>query len=166
MKIRIFSTVLIAICFFIATSAHAFYKAGEAAPDFNARTLDGKTIKLSDLKGKTLLVEMGTTWCPSCHELAKQIEGLRTELKENDIVFVSVYLGDSADSIKSHTKDENLTPADFTIIDSGEARRNYSIYSIPRLLLIDENFKIVFDEMVLSGKQIKQRIEKHRAQSN
>ena len=162
MKIRIFSTLLVAMFFCAATSAHALYKAGETAPDFNARTLDGKTIKLSDLKGKTLLVEMGTTWCPSCHELAHQIEELRTDLKENDIAFVSVYLADSADSIKAHTKDENLTPADFTIIDSGEARRIYSIYSIPRLLLIDKNFKIVFDKMVLSGKQIKQRIEKHR----
>ncbi len=162
MKIRIFSTLLVAMFFCTVTSAHALYKAGETAPDFNARTLDDKTLKLSDLKGKTLLVKMGTTWCPACTELAHQIEGLRTDLKKNDISFVAVYLGDSAKSIRSHTKDEKLTPADFTIIDSGEARRNYSIFSIPRLLLIDKNFKIVFDKMVLSGKQIKQQIEEHR----
>lgn len=162
MKIR---SVLLLAALVIGTTAPAFalFKAGESAPDFDSRTLNDKSIKLSDYKGKTLLIEMGTTWCPSCNEIAHQINELRDYLKEKDVTFVSVYLADSPDSIKEHTKDEKLKPADITLIDDGDARRNYSVFSIPRLLLIDKDFKIVFDEMVLSGKQIKQRIEELRA---
>lgn len=162
MKIR-FVLLLVAIFFSSANPALALFKAGDSAPDFSGRTLDDQAIKLSELKGKMLLVEMGTTWCPSCNELAQQINGLRDYLKEKGITYVSVYLADSADSIRTHTKDENLKPADSTIIDSGEARRSYNVYSIPRLLLIDEDFKILFDVMVLNGKEIKQRIDRHRA---
>jgi len=162
MKIR-YMLMLIAILLCAADPAFALLKAGDQAPDFEGRTLDGQDIKLSDLKGKTLLIEMGTTWCPSCNELAHQIDGLRDYLQEKDVTFVSVYLADSANSIKTHAKDENLKPADSIIIDIGEARRNYSIFSIPRLFLLDQNFKVVFDEMVLNRKEIKQRIDNHRS---
>jgi len=161
MKIRlILLPVVTLLC--ISTSALALFKAGDRAPDFSGLTLDEQSIKLSDLKGKMLLVEMGATWCPSCNELAHQIDGLRDYLKQKEISFVSVYLADSAEDIRTHTKDEALRPADLVMIDSGEARSNYNIFSIPRLLLIDENFEIVFDEMPLNRKQIRQRIEKHR----
>jgi thiol-disulfide isomerase/thioredoxin len=157
-----FVLLLTALIFCISAPAYALFKAGDKAPDFSSRTLDDQEIKLSDLKGKTLLIEMGTTWCPSCNELAHQINELRDFLKENEVTFISIYLADSPESIKEHNKDEKLKPADVTLIDDGDARRNYSVFSIPRLLLIDKDFKIVFDEMVLSGSQIKQRIENLR----
>ena len=157
------SVLMLAVLLFCTSvPAYALFKSGEKAPDFSSRTLENQEIKLSDLKGKTLLIEMGTTWCPSCNEIAHQINELRDFLKENEVTFVSIYLADSPDSIKEHTKDEKLKPADLTLIDDGEARRNYSVFSIPRLLLIDKDFKIVFDEMVLTGSQIKQLIENLR----
>ncbi len=162
MKIRLI-LILVVTLLGISTSALALFKAGDKAPDFNGRTLDEQSIKLSDLKGKMLLVEMGATWCPSCNELAHQIDGLRDYLKKKEISFVSVYLADSAEDIRARTKDESLKPADIVMIDSGEARRSYNVFSIPRLLLIDENFEIVFDEMPLNSKRIRQRIEKHRS---
>lgn len=162
MKFRLF-LALAGLLLASATPALALLKAGDQAPDFSAHTLDDQAIRLSALKGKMLLIEMGTTWCPSCTEMAHQIDGLRDYLKERGITFVSVYLADSAASIREHAEDENLKPADTTLIDSGEARRNYSVFSIPRLLLVDENLKILFDEMALNGSQIKERIEKYRS---
>lgn len=155
--------VLTAILLCSATSAFALFKTGDEAPDFSGRTLDDQTIKLSDLKGKTLLIEMGATWCPSCNELAHQIDDLRDYLKEQGITFVAVYLADSAEGVRAHIHDENLKPADSIMVDDGEARRNYNVYNIPRLLLVDKNFKILFDGMTLDSTQIKQQIENHRA---
>lgn len=160
MKFR-FLLLLTLLLFCSAASAPAALKAGEDAQDFSGNRLDGQKIKLSDFKGKLLLIEMGTTWCPSCNEVAHHIDGLRDYLKAQEVSFISVYLADSAESIEEHTKEEKLVPADITIIDNGEARRNYSVFSIPRLLLIDKDFKIVFDEIVLSGTEIRQRIDKH-----
>lgn len=143
----------------IAGPVSAQLPPGETAPDFSARTLDDQEMRLSELKGQPLLIEMGTTWCPSCNEVAHQIDGIRTFLKENKVSYVSVYLADSAESIQEHLAKEKLAAADQTLIDNGEARRVYGVFSIPRLILIDQNFKIVFDEMVLDAAEIKRRIK-------
>lgn len=160
MKIQLFLLPLL-LLLITATPATALLKAGDPAPDFSARTLDDKPIKLSNLKGKALLVEMGTTWCPACNEQAHQIDGMRDFLRSKEITYVSVFLADSADSIRDHLKEEGLKSPDQILIDSGEARRNYGIFSIPRLVLIDKDFNVVFDAMVLSAKEIQKRIEEH-----
>lgn len=157
-RLLILVLLLISVC-----PAQAFFKPGDAAPDFEATTLNGQGIQFSDLKGKTLLVEMGATWCPACNQQAHQIDALRDYLRQSRVTYVAVYLADSVDSVQSHLQDENLAPADQILIDSGEARTNYSVFTIPRVLLIDRNFKIVFDDMVISKEELQQRIEHHLA---
>lgn len=39
---------------------------GETAPDFELTTLDGETVKLSDYRGKKVILNLWATWCPPC----------------------------------------------------------------------------------------------------
>ncbi|MCF6179320.1 MAG: TlpA family protein disulfide reductase [Geopsychrobacter sp.] len=148
--------LLLFIC--IASPAQAKLKTGEPAPDFTAKTLEGKSVRFSTFNGNLRLVEMGTTWCPSCTEQAHQIDNLQDFLQKKKITTISVFLADPPDSIREHLKEEDLSAANHILIDTGEARRNYGIYTIPRVLFIDENGKVIFDEMLLNSSNLKNKI--------
>ncbi|MEN2766342.1 TlpA family protein disulfide reductase [Ornithinibacillus xuwenensis] len=47
---------------------------GDAAPDFELEMINGKKVKLSELKGKKVLVNFWATWCPPCKEEMPELQ--------------------------------------------------------------------------------------------
>ncbi len=155
-----FCLIVVLLLIFLGAPALAVVPAGEIAPDFEAVDLQGKVIKLSDFRGQALLIEMGATWCPTCNEQAHQIDSIRPFLSKKGITYMSVFLADSPESVNEYLKNEKLAPPDQILIDSGDARRSYGVFTIPRLILIDREFKIVFDGMTLDAQSLKTKINK------
>ncbi len=60
------------------------------APDFALPTLDGKTVKLSDFKGKVVIVDFWATWCPPCRKGIPDLIALQKENKNLQIIGISV----------------------------------------------------------------------------
>jgi len=63
---------------------------GVLAPDFSVTTLEGKTIKLSELKGKRVILNFWATWCPPCMAEVPYFIKLRSETPESEIVIVGI----------------------------------------------------------------------------
>lgn len=57
-------------------------KRGEPAPDFALRTLDGQAIRLSELRGQTVLVNFWATWCGPCRGEMPDIEAVYRQQKD------------------------------------------------------------------------------------
>jgi thiol-disulfide isomerase/thioredoxin len=47
---------------------------GDAAPDFELEMMNGEKVKLSELKGKKVLVNFWATWCPPCKEEMPELQ--------------------------------------------------------------------------------------------
>lgn len=73
-----------------ATSSSNENKAIQAY-DFTAMDKDGKTVKLSDFKGKKVYINMWASWCGPCMREIPELEKTYQKLKDNkDIVFLSI----------------------------------------------------------------------------
>ncbi len=61
------------------------------APDFELPTTDGKKLKLSDYKGKIVIVDFWATWCPPCRRGIPDLVSLKNEYKDDlEIIGISV----------------------------------------------------------------------------
>lgn len=68
------------------------------APDFALKSLDGKTVKLSDFKGKVVIIDFWATWCPPCRKGIPDLISIQNEFKK-DVVIIGVSL-DNEKTIK------------------------------------------------------------------
>lgn len=62
---------------------------GKEAPDFELQALDGSKVKLSDLKGKKVILNFWATWCPPCKQEVPEMQAFYEKHKE-DVVILAV----------------------------------------------------------------------------
>jgi len=118
----------------------ALAKEGFAAPDFTLDLLDGGTITLSELRGKAVLVNFWTSWCPPCRLEMPAIE--KTYRSYKDIGFVVIGLNltaqDSEQAAAAFAQEIGIT---FPIaLDRDNAIGNlYRVNALPTSYFIDRN---------------------------
>ncbi|MEW8429404.1 MAG: TlpA family protein disulfide reductase, partial [gamma proteobacterium symbiont of Ctena orbiculata] len=66
------------------------FSAAAETVDFELPGLDGKRYRLSDYRGKWVLVNYWATWCPSCREELPELEVFHNNHKDTDAVVLGV----------------------------------------------------------------------------
>jgi len=74
---------------------------GNAAPGFILPTLDGRTVELSQLRGKWVLLTFWTTWCSGCQILMPYLQAAFEE-KGGQIEFIGINLRESEEKVRRH----------------------------------------------------------------
>ena len=69
---------------------------GVRAPDFTVTNLDGQAVRLSDLKGKRVLVNFWATYCPPCLEETPNFIKLRAEISPTNVAIIGLSTEDAA----------------------------------------------------------------------
>ena len=62
--------------------------------DFSIRTVDGRTIKLSDYRGKVLVMDFWATWCPPCRQETPQLARIARENRGRGLEVVGLHIDD------------------------------------------------------------------------
>jgi peroxiredoxin len=112
---------------------------GAVAPDFTLSTLDGKKIKLSDLRGKTVILNFWATWCPPCRAEIPDLEKFYQKHQNQGVVILAVNLTSSEknrEGIAEFIKQYNITYP--VVLDPDNTVANlYQAESIPTSYFID-----------------------------
>ena len=163
---KLLYTPLLLLLFTISTLYSLGQEVGEKAPEIELTTNTGKTIKLSDLKGKVVLVDFWASWCGPCRRenpnvveaFSKYHKSKFTNAKGFEVFSVSLDKNEQAwlDAIKK----DNLTWDSHVWDKGGEFAKQYKITSIPMAFLIDGEGQIVAKGQDLRGMGLHVEIEK------
>ena len=107
---------------------------GVLAPEIEVTTLEGEKIKLSELRGKRVVVDFWATWCPPCVQEIPHFVQLYRETSREELVLVGISKED-ADTLKPFVKKQGVN---YPIATAGELVAPYSdVQSIPTTFFID-----------------------------
>jgi len=126
-------------------------KAGDMAPDFAVRTPDGQTLRLSDLRGKLVLLDIWATWCGPCVAAMPHNSELAAKFAGNDFVLLAVCANDTLEAYNGWVKRNGAKYAFRTAFDpagrDGWAKSvfntEYHVTGFPSLFMIGKDGRII-----------------------
>lgn len=117
------------------------------APEFSLLDFDGKSHRLSDYKGKVVIVNFWATWCPPCRDEMPSMEKARRLFEsnattKNKIVILAINVGEDADTIFTFTADY---PVEFTLLLDLDSQviKQWPVIGLPTTFIVDPKGNIV-----------------------
>jgi peroxiredoxin len=115
----------------------------KAAPDFSIPDLAGKTITLSDFKGKVVILDFWDTWCPPCRKEIPDFVTLYNENKDKGLVIIGLAFGrEGKDKVVQFSKDKEITYP--VVIATDKVVEDFGPFDgIPTTFIIDKKGNII-----------------------
>jgi peroxiredoxin len=137
----------------LSATAFASATVGQLAPDFSLTDLNGKTVKLSDFKGKHVVLEWNNPHCPFVvkHYDSGNMPGLQAKYDAKDTVWLTLnsthpshqdFMG--ADKLKAYLADKKASPDAYLADPDGKAGMAYGAKTTPHMFVINPAGMVVY----------------------
>ena len=126
-------------------------KAGTVAPDFKMKTMDGKTFKLSQLKGKTVVLDFWASWCPDCRKDAPEVVRMYKEYAPQGVEFVGVSMDTDVAAWRKACEQFGITftqVSELRNFKETDIAKAYGVRWIPSMVVIGKDGKVVLSTVL------------------
>jgi len=120
---------------------------GEMAEEILATNLDSKSINLSELKGKFVMIDVWATWCSPCLYQSPYFEKMAIKYKKENVEFIALSTDKNIKKWFVSAKLKSKSVMQLHANDIEKLGKDYNIVSIPRFILIDTEGKIYNSNM-------------------
>ncbi|MCG6182183.1 TlpA family protein disulfide reductase [Anoxybacillus sp. LAT_38] len=112
---------------------------GEIAPDFELMTLQGEKMKLSQFRGKKVILNFWASWCPPCRAEMPEMQRFYEQYGQH-VAIVAVNLTNKEKNrhvVETFVNKKGLT-FDIMLDEQGTVSKTYEVITIPTSYIIDE----------------------------
>lgn len=112
----------------------------EPLPDVELKTLDGQSFRLSDYRGKVVLVNFWATWCVPCRSEIPALGALNRDLAAQGFAVVGVTTSDTAQLVRNYQKDVRQ---DYTVVTGDDAAAaKFAVGVLPTTFIVDREGRV------------------------
>jgi peroxiredoxin len=135
------------------TAATAAPEVGKPAPDFSATDINGKPVKLSELRGKTVVLEWTNNECPYVvkHYGSGNMQALQRDATKDGVVWISLISSAKgeqgwvdAKGAAELIKSRSAAPSTMVLDESGKIGRAYEARTTPHMFVINPEGKLAY----------------------
>ena len=129
--------------------------------DFETELVSGESFRLSEQKGKVVLLNIWATWCPPCEEETPDLVELYEQYRDHDVLFLGISIDEQGKSvvlpfIEKHNVTYPMTIDDGTIMD-----KYGPLMGVPTTYIVDRDGNLrYFATGAVTKKEIAPRLEK------
>jgi len=130
------------------------------APDFEATALDGKLFKLSELRGKLVLLDFWATWCAPCVAELPNLKKTHEKFAADGLTIVSISFDRDAQTARKFAAEKQMNWPQVWAekADEGPIGNLYGVGGIPATFLIGPDGKVI--ERDLRGEELVKAVER------
>lgn len=111
---------------------------GHPAPELVLNTTTGGQMRLSDNKGKPVIINFWATWCPPCRAETPDLQAIHRELGDELVIFSVNLTSQDGGDIEGFMNEFGVTfPVGLDV--DGSAALSYNVLGLPTTIFIDRN---------------------------
>ena len=154
---RICRQTLFGVLALAALCAFGGSEAREPAPRFSAKTLTGEKLTNDSVKGKVVLLQFWTTWCPYCRRDQSAVDAIDREFAGKGLIALAVNVGESRKTVTEYLE-QNPRSCRIVLTEDSNLAAVFAATSFPIYVLIDREGNIAGTQRGAGGEAALRRL--------